>query len=313
MKRSTSNKARVFVVGSSNTDLVVDVPRVPLAGETVLGGALATFAGGKGANQAVAAARAGASTSFIGAFGHDASGRERRAALARERVDCSGCVQLRGLASGVALIARAPADNAIVVAPGANAALSARHVRRGLASLAERDVLLCSLEVPLDAVVAAAEVASGRGALVILNPAPLPPAGLPDELLSCVDLVTPNEHELAALSGRKPGRESAAHLARLGPHLTFVITRGARGIDLFHGGVYTPRAVVPPRVKVVDTVGAGDCFSGALAAALARRRADLEGALRFAVAASALSVTRAGAQAAMPARRAILGLLGSMR
>ena len=313
MTGRASNKARVFVVGSSNTDLVVEVPRIPARGETVLGGRLFTFAGGKGANQAVAAARAGAESPDEAGVGADANGRERQRDLEHEGIDCSGSSRRRGQTSGVALIARAPSDNAIVVAPGANASLTLRDVRRGLAALRADDVLLCSLEVPLDVVSEAARIAAGRGALVIVNPAPLPPDGLPDELLSCVDILTPNEHELSALIGRRATAAARRALGRLGPHLTFVITRGARGVDLFTDGLYKASAVVPPRVKAVDTVGAGDCFSGALAAALARRRNDLEGALRFAVAASAISVTRPGAQAAMPRRREVEALLASSR
>jgi ribokinase len=312
MSQRAAKNARVFVVGSSNTDLVVDVGRLPRAGETVLGADLSTFAGGKGANQAVAAARAGASVVFIGAFGDDEHGRQRRADLERDGIDCSAARVLRGKPSGVALIARAPGDNSIVVAPGANAALSPRDVKRGLRGLSEHDVLLCSLEVPLEAALEATSFATGRGARVIVNPAPLPPAGLPDELLSCVDVLTPNEHELRALvGGKRPQRALERALGNLGPHLIFVITRGARGIDLFAGGVYWKNAVSAPRVKAVDTVGAGDCFSGALAAALARAPEDLTGALRFAVAASALSVTRPGAQASLPRRREIQALLSS--
>jgi len=313
MARRTPTKARVFVVGSSNTDLVVEVPHIPAPGETVLGGALHTFAGGKGANQAVAAARAGASVRFVGAFGADDHGRQRQRDLEREGIDCSGSSRRRAQASGVALIARAPKDNAILVAPGANASVSPRDVRRGLAALTAKDVLLCSLEVPLDAVIEAAGIAAARGALVILNPAPMPASGLPDELLSCVDLLTPNERELAALIGTGSSRAALRAVSSLGPHLTIAVTRGARGVDLFEGGVHQRGAVVPPRVEVVDTVGAGDCFSGALAAALARRRSDLRAALRFAVAASALSVTRPGAQAAMPYRREILALTSRER
>jgi ribokinase len=278
---------------------------VPAAGETLLGGKLLRFAGGKGANQAVAAARAGAPVVFIAAFGADENGRERRRDLEREGVDCSHAVRRRGQPSGVALIARAPRDNAIVVAPGANQSLSPRDVRRGLSSLSGRDVLLCSLEVPLDAVTEAAAIGAQRGALVIINPAPLPSSGLPDELLSCADVMTPNEHELRGLIGQAPSPAARAALARLGPHLAFVITRGARGVDLCRDGRYQRGVVRPPAVRAVDTVGAGDCFSGALAAALARGRRDLGAALAFAVAASALCVTRPGAQAAMPLRREI--------
>jgi ribokinase len=309
MASRAPSKARVFVVGSSNTDIVVEVPHIPAPGETVLGGALQTFAGGKGANQAVAAARAGAATRFIGVFGADANGRARRADLEHEGIDCSGSARRRTEPSGIALIARAPRDNAIVVAPGANASLRPADVRRGLVALTRADVVLCSLEVPLDAVTEAAQAAADRGALVVLNPAPLPSSGLPDELLSCVDVLTPNQGELERLIGRRASAAAGRLLTRIGPHLTFAITRGARGVDVFAAGSYRRAAVTPPRVKVVDTVGAGDCFSGALAAALARRRNDFDAALRFAVAASALSVTRAGAQASMPSRREIERLL----
>ncbi len=324
MAKRTAPGARVFVVGSSNTDFVVQVAAIPRPGETVLGGKLAVFAGGKGANQAVAAARAGAKTCFVGAFGSDANGVGRRADLERDGIDCSPSVLRKGEASGIAMIALVPAsktkkgDNAIVVAPGANAALSARQVRQGLASLSASDVVLCSLEVPLPAVAAAAKLARSRGALAILNPAPLPASGLSDEFLAAFDLVTPNEHELAGLLGATAGSKSAeiklaalcARLARRGQSPRFVITRGASGVDVFDGH-YQSSVVTPPRVRAIDTVGAGDCFSGAFAAALAlgASRSELCEALRFAVAASAISVTRPGAQASMPTRAEITRVL----
>lgn len=314
---------RVVVVGSSNTDLVVAVERIPGPGETVLGGSLAVFAGGKGANQAVAAARAGARTGFIGAFGDDAYGLARLAELEAEGVDCSGSTTFPGKPSGVALIAlvsggsNRKSENAIVVAPGANHRLSPKTVRASLGQLAPGDVVLCSLEVPLGAVRAAASVARKLGAHLILNPAPFPPEGLPLDLLAEVEILTPNEHELSNLLGASLGTPQASRRLRAleracrkrGRAPIIVTTRGALGVDTFQSGVYSSRVVKPPRVRAVDTVGAGDCFCGALAAALASGETNLRDALRFAVAASALSVTRKGAQAAMPRKSAILALL----
>lgn len=314
-----STRGRVIVVGSSNTDLVVRVARFAAPGETVLGGDLDTFAGGKGANQAVAAARAGARVVFLGAFGVDEQSRARRRELEAEGIDCSRAVTAR-VAGGVAMIAvrssgRGRAENAIVVSPGANARLTARDVRRNLPELRPRDVLLCSLEVPLAAVVEAMRCGRRAGARIVLNPAPFPARGLPRSALALATCITPNQVEFENLVGVAPGSALSARRLTdlLSPGPIFVVTRGASGVDLIEGGRYRPRAVRPPKVRAVDTVGAGDCFNGAFAAALAEAPADLLAAVRFAVAASALSVTRRGAQASMPTRGAIRRALPRVR
>jgi ribokinase len=336
---------RVIVVGSTNTDLVVRCARLPRPGETVLGGDLLTFAGGKGANQAVAAARAGAAVLFIGAFGADDFGAARRADLEREGVDCAGCVSLPGAPSGVALIALAEAhgkgraENLILVAPGANARLSPRDLRRGMPrDLCGRDVVLCSLEVPLATVRAALMRAWRGGARTILNPAPFPAKGLPAVLVRHAHYLTPNETEFEGIVGAPVGSPAARKRCAALPGFSvngarcprLVVTRGARGVDEYREGRYYPRAVAAPKVKPVDTVGAGDCFNGCLAAYIAMhvvwpasgrhdpRRQDagaaeeFGAALRFAVAAAALKVTKPGAQAGMPRQAEILRLMRRM-
>jgi len=314
-----ATKGRVIVIGASNTDLVVHVPKLPQAGESVLGGDLLTFAGGKGANQAVAAARAGAKAYFVGAFGDDAFGRARRADLEKEGVDCSGCVLKKGVPSGVALIAigegkgKAKAENLIFVAPGANRRLTPEDVKKAMPKdLSEDDVVLCSLEVPLPAVMQALHIANTVEATVILNPAPFPPEGLPDELLMHCHVVVPNEVEAKALFHVSPRTPEARarmlwFIQRRCPHI--VLTRGAKGAVHYRlSGIRKLGAkIIPaPQVTPVDTVGAGDCFNGCLAAHLAEYWFDIEGAIRFAVAAAALKVTRHGAQAGLPYRKEIL-------
>jgi ribokinase len=311
---------RVIVVGSTNTDLVTHCAHLPQAGETVLGGDLQTFAGGKGANQAVAAARAGARVRFIGAFGNDAFGSARRVDLEREGIDCSRCVVKKGVPSGVALIAigegkgGARAENQIIVAPGANARLTPADVKRGLPkNLGPGDVLIVSLEVPLPGIFEALRCVHAAGGTTILNPAPFPPQGLPSRMLACADFITPNETEFEQLCGAGVGdRRAVAHVAVLGgagrAHAPGVlVTRGPKGVDLY---VTMQRALCTyergfaraPKVKAVDTVGAGDCFNGSLAARLAEAPGDLQAAAQYAVAAAALKVTRHGAQAGMPRR-----------
>ena len=310
------------MVGSSNTDLVVKCAVLPRPGETVLGSDLLTFAGGKGANQAVAAARAGANVCFIGAFGDDAFGAARRADLENEGVDCSGCVIKKGVPSGVALIGigrgenNARAENLILVAGGANARLTPADVRRGMPrDLGSRDgatdVVLCSLEVPIAAVLEAMTLAAARNAVVILNPAPFPDAATLKKLLKHPHYLTPNETEFAGIVGSKVGSPAAAKRCAAIATARFLVTRGPRGVDAYIGGKYVSGYAAAPKVTAVDTVGAGDCFNGCLAAALSNGSADGDGlaAVHFAVTAAALKVTRQGAQAGMPRLREIEALL----
>ncbi len=344
-------KGRVIVVGSSNTDLVVHCPALPLPGETVLGGDLLTFAGGKGANQAVAAARGGARVHFIGAFGSDDFGGSRKYDLEKEGIDCSGCAYKKKSPSGVALIAigrggqkSSKAENQILVAPGANAKLTTADVRRGMPkNLTPQDVVLGSLEVPLPAIKEAFQLAHRKGAVTLLNPAPFPPSGLPTSLLKLCRIFTPNELEFKTLLGSQARRSIPKSrleavlrsLADSPEHPAYcLITQGSKGATCHHLGssdatsatnpvgkrrsgrrLYT-KHVAAPRVRAIDTVGAGDCFSGCLAAAIARNPnglQDLEQAIRYAISGAALNVTRAGAQAGMPTRAEILRHMAAIK
>ena len=297
---------RVVVVGSSNTDLNVLCPELPGRGQTVLGGELYTAAGGKGANQAVAAARAGASVAFVAAVGADDFGRAAVAGFRRDGIDTRHVAVKKRTPSGVALIlVEESGENLIAVAPGANAGLRVADVDRAASVIRRAGALLLQLEIPLATVRRAASVARKAGVPVILNPAPMPARPLPKALLRDVDYLVPNESELLRLTGKRSARSAARELFALGVR-ALVITLGAKGAR-----IVTPdgSADVPSvRVRAVDAVGAGDCFCGYLAAALADGT-DLAGAARAACVAAALSVTRRGAQPSMPKRGEVRRLL----
>jgi ribokinase len=296
----------VTVVGSLNEDVLIAVERLPGRGETVIARSTTLAPGGKGANQAAAAGRLGPGVHMIGRVGDDAAGNRQLAALAESRVNVSRVHQTHGTATGTATIPveDGSGENLIVVVPGANALLSPEDadsdpVRRA-------DVVLLQLEVPLDTVTAAAAAASGT---VVLTPAP--PRPLPDTLLSRVDVLVPNEHELVALAGEGPGERSPADLVALARRVigsAVVVTLGARGALVVPPGDGPALLQPPPRVRAVDTTGAGDCFCGALAQSLADG-ADLAAAVRFAVAAAALSTTGPGARGALPEEPAVRRLL----
>jgi ribokinase len=313
---------RVLVVGSVNVDLVVAAPRLPGPGQTVTGGDLARYQGGKGGNQATAAARLGARVAFVGSVGDDEMGRQARSALASEGIEVAG-LAVSSRATGVALIVVDPrGENLITVAPGANDDVHAAHVRMALAALAPGpdDVVLVCREIPPDGVRAALEVGREAGSITILNPAPAD--GLDAATLALADILTPNETELALLVGPDPdpgpsfGRgdpETAArHILVSQPRgagrRALVVTLGAAGALIVRatGAAVT---VPAPAVEVVDTTGAGDTFNGALAAGLADGL-DLARAVRRAVAAAALSATRRGARGGMPTRAELDGFLG---
>lgn len=313
MNEATLSRPSIVVVGSTNTDLVTRVARIPAPGETVLGGDLQIVAGGKGANQAVAAARLGAAVTFVARVGDDAFGKNALDNFRREGLNVEHVSVTLGVPSGVALIPvnEATGENAIVVAPGANARLSPEDVDAAAGAFDFARALVVSLEVPLETVARAIEAGHARRLPVILNPAPARP--LPPELLSRVSLLTPNESEAAQLCGRAPEAgfasldEMAGALLDLGVDAA-VVTLGARGAVLV-----TPDGVehVPGfAVQAVDTVAAGDCFTGALAVEIASGRA-LRAAVRFASAAAALSVTREGAQPALPTREEVNAFLVS--
>jgi ribokinase len=284
--RAIGLRSRVIVVGSVNIDLVIDVAHLPGPGETVIGGRFARHHGGKGGNQAVAAARLGASVAFVGAVGDDAFGVDARTALEVEGIDTSELLTLPDSATGAAFIlVDASGENSIAVAGGANVALTAEHAAMALRRLApgRGDVVLVGHEIPTMTACAALAAGHAFGATTILNPAPAD--GLDAASVGLADLVTPNEGELATL--RAAGAEPAS----------FLVSLGAAGARLT-----TPdgtSAIRAPRVEAVDTVGAGDALNGALAAALAAGR-PLAEAARQAVVAASLSVTRAGAREGMP-------------
>lgn len=281
----------VVVVGSANADLVVQVERHPAPGETVLGSELAVHPGGKGANQAVAAARLGARVALLGRVGADGHGRLLRESLERDGVDL-GHLRDTAAASGIAMIAVGPrGDNSIIVAPGANARLTEGDVLDAAPLLRSAPVVSLQLEIPLPAVLAAARLA--RRAVLNLSPA----VAVPDELLALCDPLVVNEHEAALLLGApgEPERQARELLAR-GPR-SVVITLGADGAVVAEDGVV--RAVPSPRVAAVDTTGAGDAFTGALAWRLAAGE-PLTKAAAFAARVGAAAVRRPGAQDSYP-------------
>jgi ribokinase len=298
---------RVIVVGSVNGDYVVRVARLPHPGETVTGGRLATSPGGKGANQAHAAARLGAAVAFIGAVGKDKTGDDERAAMQAGGIDTSGLAEC-GVPSGMAMIlVGSGGENMIAVASGANELVTADTVTSRLdGTLDPADVVLACLEVPLAAVGAAAAAAAAARATMIVNPAPAQP--LPGPLLPGL-VLTPNEGEIRRMVPAAADEQAAvATLLEAGARAV-VITRGGRGATLLRAGA-PPVHRPAPRVEVVDTVGAGDAFNGALATALAGGL-PLEDGLSRAVAAGAAACTGAGARSALPTAAQVAALLGS--
>jgi ribokinase len=305
---------RVIVVGSVNVDLVVTTERLPGAGETVGGGTFARHNGGKGGNQAVAAARLGANVAFVGAVGDDELGRDARAALAAERVDTT---QLATVSepTGVALIVVAHGENIIAVAAGANAAVTPALVRSSLEALSpgSGDVVLVSHEIPTVAAARALQLARAAGATTVLNPAPAD--GLDRSILATATVLAPNRGELATLAntaakragrygGPLDGVAAARALLTPGPEGgspgAILVSMGGAGAVLVRRDK-PDMDIAAPKVSVVDSVGAGDTLNGALAAGLAAG-SDLEVAAREAVVAASLSVTRAGAREGMPTR-----------
>jgi ribokinase len=298
---------RLVVVGSINLDLVAAARSIPRPGETVSASAFHTFPGGKGANQAVAAARLGAPVSMIGRLGNDGFGTQLRASLQDAGVDTTA-VETVATSSGLALITTAEdGQNAIVVVGGANALLSPRELEKHLDVIRGAGILLAQLEVPLETVEYLATVARREKIPLMLDPAPA--RALPASLLACVDWLTPNETETRTLlsgAGAELGSEDLEGLARK------LLESGSRNVLLKLGerGCYVAlasgeRAHVPAyRVKAVDTTAAGDAFNGAFASALLRGKEPIAG-VRWASAVAAISVTRAGAQPSMPTQNEV--------
>jgi ribokinase len=298
--------AKIVVSGSLNMDVVAVTPRIPVAGETILGTQFFTMPGGKGANQAYAAAKLGGDAAMLGRVGEDAFGAQMRKNLVDANCNVDAVRALPGAASGVALIyVSVSGENSIVVVPGANQLFTPGDIANERGLFDGSVAVLLQLETPLETVMAAARRGRERGALVILDPAPAPGLPLPKELLELIDILTPNETEAAILTGLSPRPltpEEAISVARklqaLGPR-TVIVKLGAQGCLLLDG---EECSLIPaPSVTVMDTTAAGDVFNGALAVALSEGLA-LNQACRFAVHASALSVMRLGAQNSIPTR-----------
>ncbi len=296
---------RIVVVGSSNTDLVIKTRSIPRPGETVLGGSFLMAAGGKGANQAVAAARLGADVTFVARIGSDAFGDAALVRLAAEGIRTELIAREDQPASGVALIiVDEQAENAIAVAPGANSLLSVHDVEQAKDTIRAADVLLLQLETPLDTVRYAARLAREADVPVILNPAPAQP--LDQAMLACVTVLTPNRAEATLLSGIEvvddaTGRAAAHALLGMGV-LHVVITLGAAGALRIDQG--EEDRIAGMVVDALDTTAAGDAFNGALAVALGAGD-SMRQAVRFATVAGALATTQMGAQPSLPTREAV--------
>jgi ribokinase len=302
---------KIVVAGSSNTDMILQMDHIPRPGETILGGQFSMAAGGKGANQAVAAARAGGQVTFLARVGADMFGRQAVEGFRRDGIDVRYVLEDEQAPSGVALIfVAANGENSIGVASGANLCLSPADVQQAASAIQDASALVMQLETPLETVRAAAQIAAAKRVPVILNPAPAQP--LDDALLALVTVLTPNESEAELLTGVPvtdvAAAARAAEVLRRRGVSQVIITLGARGAwvasTAFQGLV--PAFPVQP----VDTTAAGDVFNGALAVAMSEQR-PLEQAVRFACAAAALSVQKLGAQPSAPPRAEIERLLAS--
>lgn len=292
----------ILVIGSSNTDMTAKTAELPRPGETVLGGVFTMGAGGKGANQAVAAQRLGGKVKFICKVGRDMFGDNSIAQYEKEGLDTSGILR-SDLPSGVALIyVDSHAENCIVVASGANGDLTEEDIEKSRKDLEGCDILLLQLESPIPSVLKAAKIAHEAGKTVVLNPAPACP--LPEELFRNIDLFIPNETELEKFSGMPVTNEQEAQKAAAAMQAKgvgkLIVTMGSKGALICEGG---PAVFVPAhKVKAVDTTAAGDTFCGALCVAIAEGK-SLKEAAEFACAASALTVQKMGAQNSIPYRK----------
>lgn len=300
-------KPKIVVVGSSNTDMVVKVPHIPAPGETILGTGFMTIPGGKGANQAVAAARAGADVTFITCVSDDTFGKQAIENYRKEGIDTS-CIKIQpGTHSGIALINVAEGgENSISVAPGANSHLFAEDIHGFEAAFDGAKMVLAQLEIPMETVEAAAETAHEKGIPFMLNPAP--GAAIPQSLLSKVTIITPNETEAAIITSRKDFSEK--NIPEMAGEIfdkegtTVIITMGSKGVYLKS---FDFEGMIPGyRVKALDTTAAGDVFNGTIATALAGGM-DINESVDFAQRAAAISVTRMGAQPSAPTLDEIKG------
>ena len=297
-KESRFMSSNILVVGSINMDLITVLERFPKVGETLLGQTFTTALGGKGSNQAVAAARLGAQVAMIGAVGDDANGDAALKILQQEGVDCSGIAVKTGMSTGIASITVAEGDNHIIVVSGANFALSLADIDAHADLFAAADVVLCQLEIPMDCVLHAAQLAKQHGATFVLNPAPA--QALSAELLALVDVMTPNHTELKQAFALSETASDADIVQMLPTHMQLVMTEGANGAS--HYSAAGKRHWPAFKVDVVDTTGAGDTFNAGLAVYWTQ---GLDVAVQHAQASAALAVQKLGAQTAMPTASAV--------
>ncbi|HEY9775943.1 MAG TPA: ribokinase [Planktothrix sp.] len=309
-------RKRVVVIGSLSQDLVVKAPRLPARGETIRGTDFGMFVGGKGNNQALAAARAGASVAMVGRVGHDQFGNTIIDTLVKSGVDASHVHRDEKAGSGIAIIlVGGDGDNSIVIAQQANLELSERDVEQAKPLLQSAAIVLLQMEVRTETVIAAAKAAKHAGVPVALNPAPAPEDGkLPPELWHSLDIIIPNQTEAALLLGVESvdlanAERSAAALQAMGPK-TVILTLGEQGALLVDGNA-KPVHVQSFSVTAIDTTAAGDAFCGAFAAALSSG-SSLEHSVRFGCAAGALACTRLGAEPSLPQRQEIERLAGTV-
>jgi len=295
-------KNKIIVIGSSNTDMVIMSDHLPQPGETVLGRNFLMNQGGKGANQAIAAARLGGNTLFICNIGNDQFGHDAKKNFQKEGIDTRYVNEIADQHSGIALInVNSEGENTIVVAPGANGTLSIDDIKKAENEIKKASIVLMQLETPVEALVYAAEIAKENGVKVILNPAPAPSKALPDELLKNVDILIPNVTEAEIISKMKINNKSSMNEAMqkiLSKGVsTVIITMGSDGALAYEGGDLFQ--VPAYKVKAIDTTAAGDTFCGALCVALDKGE-KLKDAILFANKASSISVTRMGAQVSIP-------------
>lgn len=300
---------KLTVLGSINADHVISVPYFAKPGETLTGHSYHIAYGGKGANQAVAAARLGAKVSFIGCIGNDDIGHAMKTAFVQDGIDVGAIKTIDNEMTGIAMIQVAESgENSIVISAGANGHLDESVVAETQSAISEADCLLMQLETPLPAIIQAAQIAKQHGTKVVLNPAPA--RALPDELLGLLDMITPNETEAEILTGVKVVDEATASQAAEVFHQkgieTVLITLGSKGVFVSENGL--GNIVAGFRVQAVDTTAAGDTFNGALVTAMLEDKPFAE-AIRFAHAAAAISVTRKGAQPSIPSRQETLDFL----
>ncbi len=305
------SRPKVVVIGSTNMDITIKVPQLPAVGETVLGGQWLLSPGGKGANQAVAAGRAGADVTFVSAMGEDEFGTQALNNLQQNGINTSCLHVLPDAQTGVAIImVDDQGRNIIAVSPGANALITPAHVDATGDEVAAADVLLAQLEIPIETVARAVEAAHCAGTRVVLNPAPAPTTALPREMLSHVDVMVANEIELGQIAAQMGvSSQDYAPQAVLDCGVgSIIVTLGERGVRLHtregesHIDAY--------KVRAIDTVGAGDTFCGAMACALAEGQ-DLTSAAGFANVAAALATTAIGAQSSIPTRAQITKALAT--